>query len=155
MPDHLGAAASLVRLSFLVQSIYAEVADKHGLTVAHAQLLCVINETPRGMSELAGMLRLEKSSLSGLVDRAEARGLLARRSEHDDRRSTLVSLTSVGLPLAEAFHSEVTQRLEIVVQMLPSREERRFTELASKLVLAEQIPAVFGESPLKPAAQPA
>lgn len=145
MADSLGAAAALVRLSFLVQSIYAEIADKHGLTVAQAQLLCVIKDVPRGMTELARMLRLEKSSLSGLVDRAEQRGLLFRQTEGEDRRAIKVALTATGKPLTEAFYAEVEERLKMVVEALPKREEDRFTELASRIVLLEDIPAVFGE----------
>lgn len=145
MADSLGAAAALVRLSFLVQSIYAEIADKHGLTVAQAQLLCVIKGVPRGMTELARMLRLEKSSLSGLVDRAEQRGLLFRQTEGEDRRAIKVALTATGKPLTEAFYAEVEERLTMVVEALPKREEDRFTELASRIVLLEDIPAVFGE----------
>lgn len=145
MTDSLGAAAALVRLSFLVQSIYAEIADKHGLTVAQAQLLCVIKDVPRGMTELARMLRLEKSSLSGLVDRAEQRGLLFRQTEGEDRRAIKVALTATGKPLTEAFYAEVEERLKMVVEALPKREEDRFTELASRIVLLEDIPAVFGE----------
>lgn len=145
MADSLGAAAALVRLSFLVQSIYAEIADKHGLTVAQAQLLCVIKDVPRGMTELARMLRLEKSSLSGLVDRAGQRGLLFRQTEGEDRRAIKVALTATGKPLTEAFYAEVEERLKMVVEALPKREEDRFTELASRIVLLEDIPAVFGE----------
>ena len=145
MSDHLGPAAALVRLSFLVQAIYSEVAEKHELTVAQAQLICVVKERARGMSELAAMLRLEKSSLSGLVDRAEQRGLLSRRAEGEDRRATMLVLTEVGLPLAEAFYAEVTERLTLVVGALPPRERARFAELASRLVLSAHIPPVFGE----------
>lgn len=145
MSDHFGPAAALVRMSFLVQSIYAEVAEKHGLTVAHAQLLCVVKDTPRGMSELAKMLRLEKSSLSGLVDRAEHRALLYRQAEDDDRRTIKVKLTATGLPIAEAFYAETTQRLEEVVRVLSTSEEARFTELARRIVASEDIPPVFGD----------
>jgi DNA-binding MarR family transcriptional regulator len=146
MSDSLGAAAALVRLSFLVQSIYSEVADKHGLTAAHAQLLCVVKDEPRGMTELTRMLRLEKSSLSGLVDRAEQKGLIVRQAEGDDRRAIKVALTESGQPLAEQFYSEVAQRLEAVVQIFPKRDEDRFTDLASRIVLSEDIPPVFGDS---------
>jgi DNA-binding MarR family transcriptional regulator len=145
MSDHFGPAAALVRMSFLVQSIYAEVAEKHGLTVAHAQLLCVVMDTPKGMSELAAMLRLEKSSLSGLVDRAEQRGLLYRHAESDDRRMVKVALTKAGRPVTEAFFAETTKRLEEVVSVLSTRDEARFTELARRILAAAAIPPVFGD----------
>jgi DNA-binding MarR family transcriptional regulator len=145
MSDHFGPAAALVRMSFLVQSIYAEVAEKHGLTVAHAQLLCVVMDSPKGMSELARMLRLEKSSLSGLVDRAEQRGLLHRRAEGDHRRTVKVALTEAGRPITEPFFAETTKRLEEVVSVLSSRHVARFTELTRRILAAEAIPPVFGD----------
>lgn len=91
------------------------------------------------------MLRLEKSSLSGLVDRAEQRGLLYRHTEDDDRRTIKVALTETGRPVTEAFYAETTERLKAVVRVLSARDEARFTDLASRIVTSEDIPPVFGE----------
>lgn len=78
MAEPLHADVALVRLSFLVQSVYAEVCAKHDLSPSQAQLLCVIKDQPRGMTELTRLLRLERPGLSGLVDRIERRGAAPR-----------------------------------------------------------------------------
>lgn len=63
------------------------------------------------MKELGRLLGLDKSSTSGLVDRAEARGLVARVPSQIDRRAVLVSLSDEGRSLvpevAARFETEI------------------------------------------------
>src|SRR6478752_4866317 len=70
-----GLATALIRLCFVVQRSFGDVSRRHGLTPQHAQLLGVLARGPVGMAELGEALNLEKSSLTGLIDRAEARAL--------------------------------------------------------------------------------
>jgi DNA-binding MarR family transcriptional regulator len=135
---------ALVRLSFLVQSLYAEVCAKHDLSPAQAQLLCVIKDQPRGMTELTRMLRLERPGLSGLVGRIERRGLLRRDTPERDRRAVTLSLTPRGKEIVKAFYAEVSNRLRKVVAHLPASDRRQFERIATSIVFAECVPAVFG-----------
>jgi DNA-binding MarR family transcriptional regulator len=137
---------ALVRLSFLVQSIYAEICARHDLSPAQAQLLCVIKDQPRGMTELTRMLRLERPGLSGLVDRVERRGLLRRDSSGHDRRAVTLSPTARGKEIVEAFYAEVSNRLLDVVAHLPASDRRQFERIATRIVFAECVPAVFGDA---------
>jgi len=63
------------------------------------------------MAELGEALRLEKSSLSGLIDRAEARELVTRVRDSNDRRACQVSLTASGSDLHGRFHDYVSSEL--------------------------------------------
>ncbi|MGH3422904.1 MAG: MarR family winged helix-turn-helix transcriptional regulator, partial [Streptosporangiaceae bacterium] len=69
----------LLQLATVVQGVYACVSERHDLTPVQARLLCVLLDGPRGMAELARCFGVEKAALTGLMDRAERRGL-ARRS---------------------------------------------------------------------------
>lgn len=63
---------------------------------------------------LAGRLGLSESNLSSLIDRMHADGLLERERAADDRRKTLVRLTSDGTALwtrANAQHKLAMRRL--------------------------------------------
>jgi DNA-binding MarR family transcriptional regulator len=140
----LRADVALVRLSFLVQSIYAQLCAKHDLSPAQAQLLCVIKDRPRGMTELARMLRLERPGLSGLVDRIERRGLLRRGTPDHDRRAVTLIPTPLGKEVVETFYAEVSDRLLEVVAHLPASDRRQFERIATSIVHAECVPAVFG-----------
>jgi DNA-binding MarR family transcriptional regulator len=104
----LDDADVLVRLSRLVQGAFARIADRHDLTPVQGRLLCVLAQGPRGMTELARCCGVEKAALTGLVDRAERRGLAERTPVPGDRRALRVTLTDAGRRSAAAFHAEVT-----------------------------------------------
>src|SRR6266498_4937683 len=80
-------ADRLVQLSRLVQGAFARIADRHHLTPVQARLLCVLARGPRGMTDLARCCGVEKAALTGLVDRAERRGLAERAPVPGDRRA--------------------------------------------------------------------
>ncbi len=119
-------ADGLIRLSVLTQSAFARMAERHGLPTAQARLLCVLAGGARGMSELAGLLGIEKAALTGLADRAERRGLIARTAVPGDRRALSVALTPGGRDAARAFHRELSAELARLTDVLPPAERARF-----------------------------
>jgi DNA-binding MarR family transcriptional regulator len=119
-------ADGLIRLSVLTHSVFARVAERHGLPTAQARLLCVLAGGSRGMSELAGLLGIEKAALTGLADRAERRGLIVRTAVPGDRRALSVALTPVGRDAASAFHLEISAELARLTDVLPPAERDRF-----------------------------
>ncbi len=62
---------------------------------------------PIAMSRLAETLDISDASATGLVDRMEARGLVARADDPADRRRVLVGLTTEG---AAIFHDHAERR---------------------------------------------
>jgi len=135
-PEEFGLAVALVRLSHLVQGVFGEVSRDHGLTPAQTQLLCRLVDGPVGMAELARMLNLEKSSLTGLVDRVEHRGLVARTRSSADRRACRVALTGLGERLATDSHRGVTNRLDVLMGDLPPGDRERLTAAIARMVAA-------------------
>jgi DNA-binding MarR family transcriptional regulator len=122
----MDVATGLVRLSFLVQRVFAAAAERHGLTAVQAKLLCVLAGGPRRMAELAGLLGVEKAALTGLADRAERRGLARRCAVPGDRRAFQIALTPAGRAAASAFHAEVTAELHGLVAGLGPNQAERF-----------------------------
>ncbi len=81
------ATTGLFQLACLVQGTYARVSERHDLTPVQARLLCILADGPRGMAELARCFEVEKAALTGLIDRAERRGLVKRSPVPGDRRA--------------------------------------------------------------------
>jgi DNA-binding MarR family transcriptional regulator len=134
-------ADGLIRLSVLVQSAFTRTAERHGLPAAQARLLCVLAAGPRRMSELAGLLGIEKAALTGLADRAERRGLIARAAVPDDRRVVSVALTPEGRDAATAFHRDVSDSLERLADVLPPDERERFCRSLARVTASAPWPA--------------
>jgi DNA-binding MarR family transcriptional regulator len=74
---------------------FARAADTVGLSAAQA---CVLGwtEVRMSMSALARVLACDASNVSQIVARLEARGLVDRTVDGDDRRVKLVAITPAG-----------------------------------------------------------
>jgi DNA-binding MarR family transcriptional regulator len=86
------------------------------------------------MSEIAHHLGLEKSTMSGLVDRAEQRGLLARGQRDGDRRAIEVFLTPAGAELAGRGSVLIAGLLLPATDGLSPAERRRLQALLERTV---------------------
>ncbi|MEU4447037.1 MarR family transcriptional regulator [Actinosynnema sp. NPDC050801] len=139
----MGVVAALVRSTFLVDAVYAESARKHGVTSQQGQLLCVLMARPCGMGELGAMLRLAKSSLTGLVDRTERNGLVRREPDPHDLRAVRVALTPRGSELVEGFYAETCRRVEELSAGLGAGERETLAALLGRVVLDNEVPEVF------------
>lgn len=143
--EHLGVVSALVRSTFLVNAVYAEAAREYGLTSQQGQLLCVLMAQPYGMSELGGMLRLAKSSLTELVDRTAQRGMVRREPNPKDRRAVQVTLTEQGAKLADEFYTEACRRIDRLPAGLGDAERATLADLLSRVVHDNNAPTVFIE----------
>ena len=110
----------LAQLSFLIYGTLEKRAAGHDVSMVQTRLLGVLRDRRPTMNQLAAFLGLDKSSVTGLVDRAERRGLVARVPSPADRRSILVTLTDDGRALAAqvqaAFEADVTAMLDRLTQ---------------------------------------
>jgi DNA-binding MarR family transcriptional regulator len=137
------AADGLIQLSRLVQGVFARTAERHDLTPVQARLLCVLAFGPRGMADLAQCFGVEKAALTGLVDRAEGRGLVRRSSVPGDRRAVRVTLTDAGRSTASAFHAAVTEGLSHLLAPLAPHDREHFRS-AMAAIIATSGPASPG-----------
>jgi DNA-binding MarR family transcriptional regulator len=131
----LGVVDGLVQLSFLVQGVLGRVASNFELSIVQTRLLGVLRDRHLGMLELARILNLEKSSVTGLVDRAERRGLVERTTNPQDGRGVRVTLSPHGHQLARAFVEEIGRQLDVLVEGLDDNDRIQLAALASRIVL--------------------
>jgi len=132
----LDAADGLIQLTRLVQDVHTRVSERHDLTPVQAKLICVLAFGARGMAELAQLFGVEKAALTGLIDRAERRGLVERSPVEGDRRALRVTLTARGRRAAKAFHAAATERLDDLLSPLAPGEREQFRHALVK-ILAE------------------
>lgn len=131
---------ALVQVSFSVQDLLARVAARYDLSVTQARMLGILRDREPAMSDLREHLGLEKSSVSGLIDRAELRGLVARTTGHPDGRAVRVRLTPGGADLSTRFAGEVYAELGRLLAPLSERDQRQFGRLAGVIVATQASP---------------
>jgi DNA-binding MarR family transcriptional regulator len=131
-----GIVDALAQLSFLIWGMVAKKAAGHDLSMIQTRLLGVLRDRKPGMNELATLLELDKSSVTGLVDRAERRGLVTRTVSTEDRRAFRVSLTDLGRSLIEQIAQEFQEETDTMLGGLSPAERSSLSSLASRVVVA-------------------
>jgi MarR family transcriptional regulator, lower aerobic nicotinate degradation pathway regulator len=137
-PDHgpadLGIVDALAQLSFLVQGTLAKHAATYDLSMIQARLLGILRDRVPTMQELARLLALDKSSVTGLVDRAEKRGLVRRTPSSDDRRAVGVHLTASGRRVIRDAVAAFEADMASATRCLSTAEKKQFSTLATRIV---------------------
>src|ERR1700722_13164787 len=93
---------ALVVASRCVLSVYRPVLRPMGLT--HPQYLVMLalwGETPLSVGKIGSLLQLDSPTLSPLLKRLEAAGLITRTRSGDDERQVDIDLTDDGQALRE------------------------------------------------------
>jgi DNA-binding MarR family transcriptional regulator len=127
-----------------VISLYRPILEPLGLT--HPQYLVMLalwQHSPRSVKDLGGALQLEPATLSPLLKRLEAAGLVRRDRSRLDERVLDVSLTTAGRELrtqAEAIPHRVMQELRMDADHLTQLREM----LHAVIGAATTAPAVTG-----------
>jgi DNA-binding MarR family transcriptional regulator len=138
-PEHdhqLSTVDGLAQLSFLIQRALELRAAEHDLSLIQTRLLGVLRDRQPTMNELARLLDLDKSSVTGLVDRAERRGLVKRSPSTHDRRSVTVSLAPAARLLITQAAADFEADLEAMLSCLAPADQQRLASLITRVLLA-------------------
>jgi DNA-binding MarR family transcriptional regulator len=132
-----GLVDALTQLSFLIHTTLSEIANQHDLSVIQTRLLTALRDREPTMNALGRQLGLDKSSISGLVDRAERRGLVTRTVSPTDRRAFQVSMTDAGRALLHQVTTRFAERIETLTADLPTTDRTELSRLATHIVTTE------------------
>ncbi len=92
------------------------------LSRTEAGLLATLLEGPRRITELAGTEALRQPTVTQLVDKLEARGLVVRERSAEDGRVVLVSVSAEGRRRLEAGRAQSRALMRETVEELSDGE---------------------------------
>lgn len=98
------AVTSLMRTQQIVLSRLDALLKPHGLTFARYEALVLLTFSSRGSLPLGKMgerLQVHPTSVTSIVNRLEAAGLVARRQHPEDGRAVLAEITPAGRTLVQ------------------------------------------------------
>lgn len=113
---------ALAELSFTVLDLLTRCTAEFELSISQLRLLGILRDREPTMAKLAGHLQLDRSSITGLIDRAEKRDLVARRASADDGRVTIVELTSKGRSIAAQVEAAIGREVAALVEGVSASE---------------------------------
>ncbi len=139
--EEIGAALS-ARLTYLLKHALLDLEELHtehlapsGVNVRElAVLLFLDGREPESQQEAALRLGVDRTTMVGLLDALEGKGLVARQPDPGDRRRNVVALTGAGrraLHRATAASDEAERRL---LDGLSTAEAAQLRDLLGRVV---------------------
>jgi DNA-binding MarR family transcriptional regulator len=128
-PRESSLVDALVQVSFAVTAVLTKVAAAQDLSLTQIRLLGILRDRTPTLSELAERLSLDRSSVSGLVDRAAARDLVRRVPSKVDRRSQRVELTTRGHRIATEMAKQIAEHLNVLTADMPATDQTTLNQL--------------------------
>jgi MarR family transcriptional regulator, lower aerobic nicotinate degradation pathway regulator len=125
------------RLQQIAVAIFSENTREYAVTpVQFAALQSIFDSPGLDQKNLADRIRFDTSTIGGVIDRLEARGLVSRGDSPDDRRVRLLSLTENGVALLAALQPAVLQTQREIAAPLSAAEQKTLATLIDKLLAA-------------------
>lgn len=106
----------------------------YGLTTQQATVMVLARvHGDSGIGHLAGPLGTDTAGLTRLIDRLEAKGLVARRTSPHDRRAVVVELTPAGEALVPHLIRTFRGVHDRLLEAIPESHLEQFRESVRRL----------------------
>lgn len=135
------------RLHQISVALFMEETQDYGITPVQFAALQAVADSP-GLDQrtLARTIGFDTSTIGGVIDRLETRGLLARHADPDDRRVRLLELTSEGKKLLRDVTPAMLRAQQRMLEPLSLRQHDEFMRMMEMLLAAHQTPSRDGDS---------
>jgi DNA-binding MarR family transcriptional regulator len=134
--DLYRSAGHLVRRAHQIHdTIFAEETAGYDVTSPQYAALRAVAEQP-GIEQtaLSDAIAYDRSTIGGLVDRLEAKGLMRREAGTRDRRTKQLTLTPAGSKLLRELQKRVPSVQQRMLAPLSPPEQATFTALLERVV---------------------
>ena len=133
LPGH-----NIRRLHQIAVAMFMQETQAHGLTpVQYAALHAVCAAPGIDQRTLARVIGFDTSTIGGVIDRHEARGLLQRNASATDRRVRLLTPTADGEMRHAAITPAMLQAQQRMLEPLKRSERAEFMRMLRVLVTAD------------------
>jgi MarR family 2-MHQ and catechol resistance regulon transcriptional repressor len=109
---------------------------EHGLTGSQLDILRVLAESGTDgtqLNDISQRLYVTSGNVTGLIDRLEEAGYLARVPHPQDRRITRAVLTPAGRELFERLHPPYLDRIKSLMSSLTAKEQAVLADLLGRV----------------------
>jgi len=130
MPGHLIRRAHQISVAIFMD----ECAAHHLTPVQYACLSGLAAQPGIDATRLAALVAFDRSTLGNVLERLEAKGLVARTASPEDRRVKILHITSEGETMLNAVAASVDATQARILAPLDAGERKAFLALLSKLV---------------------
>ena len=139
LPDKAGLENTpgyyIRRLQQIAVAIFLQETEGFGLTpVQYAALETIGSFSKIDQRSLARQIGQDTSTIGGVIDRLESRGLVLRNPSENDRRVHLLTLTNEGKNTLQKVSPAVKKAQELILTPLNSKDQIEFMRMLKILV---------------------
>ncbi len=131
MPDRSELDDALALVIARMRDIWHRRMRSFDLTPPQAITLRKLHDGPLPMGSVAEVLSRDASTMTGIADRLEERGLIARQPGSADRRVKLLGLTDAGRELVDAIDGPFSSDIA-GISTLTDAERTKLTKLLQR-----------------------
>jgi MarR family transcriptional regulator, temperature-dependent positive regulator of motility len=102
--------------------------------VQYAALVAIRTNPGIDQATLAGQIAYDRTTITGVVDRLEQKGLLARRLSSKDRRAHALQITDAGRRTLRGIEPAVEAAQRTMLRGLTADEAQQFLRLLRKAI---------------------
>lgn len=137
IPTYMPTLRQLIRCTQAFERFSGAHVKTMGLTESQFDVIATLGNT-QGMTckELGERTLITKGTLTGVLDRMEARGLVSRKADAADARRTHIALTAKGTALFDDAFPAHMRHLQRVFDRIPAGELVQLHNHLSDLRLA-------------------
>jgi len=139
--------ATVISLCFSVRDWWGALCQELDLTPSQGMALRTLDR-PLPMNTLADALACDASNVTGIVDKLESRGLIARRGADHDRRVKMLCVTELGRSLRDRLVKRLGEP-PAALAALPADLKNRFTATLRKVIAELSDPAAVEDQRLR------
>ncbi len=136
----------LIKIRKILRSINLEskkIQKEYGVSIPQVLCLSYLHNSPNYQTtqrELRTFLQLNSSTTTGIVQRLEKKGLVARLPRSGDKRVTQIALTSRGEKLIIAIPPLMHDRLTKSIESMTADQFERLTQSLDWLINTLELP---------------
>jgi DNA-binding MarR family transcriptional regulator len=140
MPGHL-----IRRAHQISGALFAEEVGGHDLTsVQFAALYAICAHPGLDATRLSALIAFDRSTLGGVLERLEGKGLIARSHAEGDRRAKQLRLTEAGAALLAAVEAPVRRVQDRLLAPLGPEDRETFIRLLTQLTAPQEAEGAGG-----------
>ena len=134
--DNTSIYSKLLQLMFEAKHRTFAMGEDFDLTVMQSGVLMTLNaDESKPMRVLSDYFMCDASTVTGLVDRLESRGLIQRQNHPTDRRIKLIGLTARGIKLKNDIQAKMKQiENDRLATILSPSERATLSELLDRII---------------------
>ncbi|MCW3786466.1 MarR family winged helix-turn-helix transcriptional regulator [Plebeiibacterium sediminum] len=130
----------LIKIRKIVRSVDIEskkIQKEYGVSIPQVLCLGFLRDAPNyqlTQGEIRNLLNLNSSTVSGIINRLETKGLLARLPKQGDKRVVNITLTSSGDKLLNSIPSLLHEQLTAKLNKLDDKKLQEVEDSLNTLI---------------------